>query len=96
MATATRHAGDALQPENGRQLPPESMTAEIATINAKLDLVLDRLAEMNRSGKPGISQAEFARLMKCTQRTVTRMVKDKRLRLEKGRVPHSEVKKYLS
>lgn len=72
------------------------MTAELATLNAKLDLVLDRLDAINRTGKPGVSQAEFARMMKCSPRTVSRMVKDKRLRLEKGRVPNSEVKRYLS
>jgi hypothetical protein len=72
------------------------MSTDLATINAKLDLLIDRLGEINRTGRPGITQAEFARLIKCTPRTVSRMVKDKRLRLEKGRVPFSEVKKYLS
>jgi hypothetical protein len=69
---------------------------QFAYLHAKLDLVLDRLDAINRIGKPGMSQAEFARLMKCSPRTVSRMVKDKRLRLEKGRVPNSEVKRYLS
>jgi hypothetical protein len=67
-----------------------------ATLNAKVDLVLSRLDEMNHAGKPGLTQREFAKLLKKHPRTITRWVTDKKLRLEKGMVPHSEVRKFLS
>lgn len=67
-----------------------------ATLNAKFDLVLSRLDEIRRTGKPGVSQREFAKLIGVTPRTVVRWVKAKKIRLEKGRVPHSEAKKFFS
>lgn len=70
--------------------------AAIAAMHAKVDLVLTRLAEMNSAGKPGLTQREFAKLIGKTPRTVARWVADKKIRLERGRVPHSEVKKFLS
>lgn len=72
------------------------LDAAIAAMHAKFDIVLARLAEMNKAGKPGLTQREFAKLIGKTPRTVSRMVADKRIRLEKGLVPNSEVKKFLS
>lgn len=83
------------------------MTAELATLDrkldaavtalhAKIDLLLTRVEALNTAGKPGLSQREFAKLIGKTPRTITRWVKDKKLRLEKGRVPNSEVRKFVS
>lgn len=68
----------------------------IALVSAKLDLVLARLDEMNHAGKPGLTQAEFAKLIHRHPDTVKRWVAKKLIRLEKGVIPHSEVRKYLS
>ena len=79
------------------------MTAELAALarkvdllTAKQDLVLTKLDELNRTGKPGITQAEFAALMKKHPRTVSRWIRGKKLRLERGLVPNSEVRRFLS
>jgi hypothetical protein len=70
--------------------------ASIALVSAKLDLVLARLDELNHAGKPGLTQVEFAKLIGKHPSTVRRWVADKTIRLEKGVIPHSEVRKYLS
>ncbi len=62
----------------------------------KFDLVLAKLDELNRVGKPGMTQVEFAKLISKDPRTVGRWVAAKKLRLEKGLIPHSEVRKFLS
>lgn len=67
-----------------------------ATLNAKFNLVLAKLDEISGAGKPGLSQADFARLIKVTPRTVCRWVQGKKLRLERGRVPNEEVRRFLS
>lgn len=79
------------------------MTAELAALSrkvdlalAKTDLVLTKLDELNRTGKPGITQVDFAKLMKRHPRTVSRWISDKKLRLEKGLIPNSEVRRFLS
>lgn len=83
------------------------MTAELATLqrrldtattslNAKFDLVLAKLDEMHVTGKPGMTQREFAKLLRVTPRTISRRIKAKKLRLEKGLIPNSEVRKHLS
>lgn len=66
------------------------------TLNAKFDLVLAKLDEMNRAGKPGMTQVAFAKLVGRAPRTISRWVHDKKIRLEKGMVPHSEVRRHLS
>lgn len=70
--------------------------AATATLSAKFDLVLARLDEMNRAGKPGLTQREFAKLLRKHPRTITRWLRGKKIRLEKGLIPHSEVRKFLS
>jgi DNA-binding IclR family transcriptional regulator len=70
--------------------------ASIALVSAKLDLVLARLDELNHAGKPGLTQTEFAKLIGKHPSTVRRWVADKTILLEKGVIPHSEVRKYLS
>ena len=79
------------------------MTADLMALErkvdlalAKTDLVLARLEEMSQAGKPGMRQIDFARLMKVNKRTVARWVAGKKLRLEKGLIPNSEVKKFLT
>jgi hypothetical protein len=79
------------------------MTAELAVIerrfdvlNAKFDLVLSKLDLLARTGKPGLTQRQFAKAIGVSPRTVARMVKARKIRLEKGRVPNSEVQKFLS
>lgn len=79
------------------------MTAELTTLSRKIDLViaktdvvLAKFDELWAAGKPGMTQRAFAKLIKQSPRTVARMVKSKRIRLEKGRVPHSEARKFLS
>jgi DNA-binding transcriptional regulator YdaS (Cro superfamily) len=76
------------------------MTAELAALerrlSVKFDLVLSRLDAIQNVGKPGLTQRQFARTIGVSPRTVARMVKGRRVRLEKGRVPNSEVAKFLS
>lgn len=72
------------------------MTTDLVTLTRKVDLVLAKLEEMNREQQPSMTQADFARLMKVTPRTVCRWVKTKKLRVVKGRVPSSETHKFLS
>lgn len=71
-------------------------TPTLALVSAKLDLVIARLDELTHSGKPGLTQAEFAKLIHKHPATVKRWVARKLIRLEKGVIPHSEVRKYLS
>ena len=79
------------------------MTAELLTLSrkvdlalAKTDLVLTKLDELNHTGRPGITQVAFAKLLKKHPRTISRWIADKKLRLEKGLVPNSEVRRFLS
>lgn len=65
-------------------------------MNARLDLVLTKLDEIARTGKPGMTQRAFAKLVGKDARTISRWVKDKKIRLEKGMVPNSEVRRFLS
>lgn len=70
--------------------------AVVATQRAMFELVLAKLDAMDTAGKPGITQVEFATLIKVHPRTVCRWVKAKKIRLERGLVPNSEVRKHLS
>jgi predicted transcriptional regulator len=71
---------------------------EVATLTfaRKFDLVLAKLDEMHVAGKPGMTQSQFAKLLGVTPRTISRRIKAKKLRLEKGLIPNSEVRKHLS
>lgn len=70
--------------------------AELSLVSAKLDLVLAKLDELNHAGKPGMTQVAFAKMIGKHPRTVNRMVASKLIRLERGLIPHSEVRKFLS
>jgi hypothetical protein len=66
------------------------------TLNAKCDLLIAKLDQIASTGKPGLSQADFARLVRVTPRTVCRWVRAKKIRLQKGRVPNEEVSRFLN
>lgn len=68
----------------------------IDLLSAKQDLVLAKLDELSSTGKPGLTQRQFAKLINRSPRTVARMVGAKRIRLERGLVPHCEARKFLS
>lgn len=72
------------------------LDAAVTALHAKIDLILTRVEALNTAGKPGLTQREFAKLIGVTPRTVTRWLANKQLRLEKGRVPHSEYRKFVS
>lgn len=79
------------------------MTAELATLErkvdavlAKVDIALAQIGQISRIGHRGLTQVEFAKLIKVHPRTVQRMIDDKRIRLEKGRVPWAQAEKFLS
>ena len=79
------------------------MSSEISAFASKLDLIaekLDLLIAANNAardvGKVPITQAEFARMLDKHPRTISRWVKQKKIRLENGLVPNHVVEKYLS
>jgi len=79
------------------------MDTEISAIVKKLDLIaekLDLLIAANNAardvGKVPITQAEFAEMLNKHPRTISRWVKQKKIRLENGLVPNHVVEKYLS
>lgn len=79
------------------------MTADLIALERKVDLVacqtkliLATLEDLRSAGKPGLTQVQFAALIGKHPRTVGRWIASKKVRFEKGVIPHSEVTKYLS
>lgn len=81
--------------ESERQLK-HAFSHDIALLCAKLDILTAKFDAEHCAGKPGLTQREFAKLMRKHPRTVNRWIAEKKLRLEKGLIPNSEVRKYLS
>lgn len=65
-------------------------------IIAELKVIRRTLDEIRQEGKPGFTQSEFARRLGVSLKTVQRMVKARRIRLQDGRVPHRYLTERLS
>lgn len=74
----------------------EALSRKLDLALAKIDLVLAKQAEASSAGKPSLTQRQFAKLINRSPRTVARLVGAKRIRLERGLVPHCEARKFLS
>lgn len=72
------------------------MSPEIQQINAKLDEVIRRLDALATKPKPHLSRVEFAGAANLSVRTVQRKINRGLIRTEKGRIPFSELRKFVS
>lgn len=58
--------------------------------------ILRRIRDDEERKRPALTQRAFAAMVNLHPKTVGRMIKAGKLRTQKGRIPHSELAKYLS
>lgn len=63
---------------------------------AMLGEVLRRLDEIAKPLQPPLTRKAFGTLVHKSPRTVTRWIEQKKIRTEKGMIPASEARKFLS
>jgi hypothetical protein len=68
------------------------MSDPLQEVRAELRLIRIEIAELKSDGKPGLTVTEFAKKIGRSRWTVQKM----HLRKVKGRIPYSELKKFLS
>lgn len=72
------------------------MANEHEQVMAMLGEVLRRLDQMTAPLEAPLSRSAFAKLVHKSPRTVTRWIEQKKVRTEKGLIPASEARKFLS
>jgi len=72
------------------------MDATLNDIKEQLARVERMLVEALTPKKPGLSIVEFAEQSGLSRTTVCRRLAEGKIRKERGRIPHSELRKHLS
>jgi len=72
------------------------MDTTLTDIKAHLDRLERLLVEAITPKKPGLTVKEFSKQSGLSRTTVFRRLEAGTIRKEKGRIPHSELRKYLS
>lgn len=69
---------------------------EIEHLSSKVDRLLVMVTEALTPKQPSLTAVDFARLSGLSRDTVHRKIKDGQIIKQKGRIPYSELRKFLS
>ena len=72
------------------------MLAELEQFRDQLIRIEAKVDALAGKPKPHLTRVEFAKLAKLSPRTVSRKIDAGLILTEKGRIPHSELRKFVS
>jgi predicted DNA-binding protein (UPF0251 family) len=80
-----------------RTAPPAARPeVSLETVDEKLDAIMRRLDAMKLPDHPGLTGPQFAKAAGISRTTVGRRLADGTIVRKNGRIPHSELRKFLS